>query len=143
MKGELVSSRFGKIIFHEKEIIRFPKGIIGFFDFKNYVLLEIKEDKPFKWLQSIDDSNLAFLLVDPLIFFPHYQIKTDPDELVELKQSNLEKLKIYVIVTLSPDPLQTSANLIAPLIFNFEKNLGKQIVLPKSPYTTRHNLLGK
>jgi len=124
-------------------MIRFPEGMIGFSDFKNYVLLQKKQDKPFKWPHSADDSNLAFLLIDPLIFFPHYKIKPDPDESAELKQLNLEKLKIYVMVTLCPDPLRASANLIAPLIFNFEKNLGKQIVLPKSPYTTRHNLLGQ
>lgn len=138
-----MSSRLGKIIFQEREMIRFPKGVIGFSDFKNYILLEIKEDKPFKWLQSVDDFDLAFVLIDPLIFFPHYKIKPDPDDLAELKEFELKKLKIYTIVTLSSDPTQSSANLIAPLIFNFEKNLGKQTVLPKSPYTTRHNLLGQ
>lgn len=37
--GELISSRLEKIYFQEKEIIRFPKSIIGFSDYKNYILL--------------------------------------------------------------------------------------------------------
>jgi flagellar assembly factor FliW len=139
--GGIASSQLGKINFQEKEIINFPKGIIGFSEKKNYLLLEPEECKPFKWLQSIDDSNLAFVLIDPFVFFPDYQIKPSPEDLTELEQNNLKQLKIYVIVTLSPDPSQTSANLIAPLIFNFKKNLGRQIVLTKSPYTIRHFLL--
>jgi flagellar assembly factor FliW len=138
--GELDSSRWGKIIFQEKDIIRFPKGIIGFSNFENYLLLKKKEDQPFKWLQSIDDPNLAFVLIDPLVFFPNYNIKPNPEELVEIKESRLERLKIYVIVTLYPHPGLATANLIAPLLFNFEEKLGKQIVLSKSPYTARHFL---
>ncbi len=138
---EVASSRFGKINFQEKEIIKFPKGIIGFSDKKNYILLEPEESKPFKWLHSIDDANLAFVLIDPLVFFTGYQIKPGSEDLTELEENDLKELKIYVIVTLSSDPSQTSANLIAPLIFNFKKNLGKQIVLFKSPYSTRHFLL--
>ena len=139
--GEVVSSRFGKIKFREKEIISFSKGIIGFSDKKNYVLLELEEYKPFKWLHSIDDANLAFVLIDPFVFFSGYLIKPGPEDLTELEENDLKELKIYVIVTLSSDPSQTSANLIAPLIFNFKRNLGKQIVLLKSPYSTRHFLL--
>jgi flagellar assembly factor FliW len=68
-----------------------------------------------------DNSNLAFVLVIPPVFFPDYRIIPNPEDLSELEENNLKELKIYVIVTLSPDPLQTSANLITPLIFNLKK----------------------
>ena len=67
--GELVSSGWGKIYFQEKEIIRFPKGIIGFSDYKNYILLGQEEPKAFIWLHSTDNSNLALVFVDPLFSF--------------------------------------------------------------------------
>ena len=76
--GELVSSGLGNIYFQEKEIIRFPKGIIGFSDYKNYILLGQEEPKPFIWLHSTYNSNLALVFVDPFVFFPDYRIIPNP-----------------------------------------------------------------
>jgi flagellar assembly factor FliW len=56
-----------------------------------------------------------------LFFFSDYRIVPNPEDLTELEENDLQKLKIYVIVTLSFDPLQTSANRIAPVILNLKK----------------------
>ena len=68
------TTRFGKVTFDESGIILFPEGIPGFTDQKRYVLLEVSEYAPLKWLQSIDEAWLAFVIVDPLDLLDEYNI---------------------------------------------------------------------
>lgn len=136
------TSQFGEITYQEKDIIKTPKGIFGFGGYKKYVIIKKEEDLPFLWFQSIENPKLAFVITDPLIFFPTYKIIPDKSDLDELKVSDPKELKIYVIVTIPPKSSDlSSANLIAPLVINPRINLAKQLVLPRSPYTLKHYIL--
>jgi len=109
--------RFGEVNYKNSKRIKIPKGIFGFSKFKDYIIVEKKEDLPFLWLQSILDPDLAFLIVDPLIFFPDYLIIPEKSDLEELRVSDAKELKLYVIVTVpSNDFAHCYANLIAPLV---------------------------
>ena len=138
--GAVFSSRFGEITFTDDQVIEVRKGIFGFARYSKYIIMERKENFPFKWLHCIEDPNLAFVLVDPLLFFPNYRIEPEQKDLEELQVKDQEELAIYVIVTITSDPNLTSANLIAPLVLNLKKKKAKQIVLPRSPYTIKHYL---
>ena len=138
---KFVTARFGEIDFKEKEVILLPKGILGFSQLTRYVILEKKEFAPFKWLQSIEDSNVAFVIMDPLQFFPNYKLEVNEIELEELNYTNSSDLLTYVIVTVPQDVSLASADLLGPLVINLKKGLAKQAVMPNSPYTTKHYLL--
>jgi len=138
---KFVTARFGEIDFKEKEVILLPKGILGFSQLTRYVILEKKEFAPFKWLQSIEDSNVAFVIMDPLQFFPNYKLEINEIELEELNYTNSSDLLTYVIVTVPQDVSLASADLLGPLVINLKKGLAKQAVMPNSPYTTKHYLL--
>src|SRR5574344_480908 len=56
----------GVVKVEPKQIVTVPEGLFGFEDYKKYAIIE-SEYKPFIWLQSVDDENLAFLMVDPFI----------------------------------------------------------------------------
>jgi flagellar assembly factor FliW len=68
------TERFGKINYKKNEIIWMAKGLFGFESYRQFVLLSPEEQDPFKWLQSVDDQNLAFLVIDPLLVKPDYKI---------------------------------------------------------------------
>lgn len=136
-----LTSRFGQITFEEKEILFLPKGILGFSQLSKYVIIEKDEYEPFKWLQSVEESDVAFVIVDPTFFFSDYKLELHEKELEELNFQQMKELTPYVIVTVPPDPSQMSADLLGPLVINFKKRIAKQVVMPDSPYTTKHYIL--
>jgi flagellar assembly factor FliW len=123
-----LTTRFGEIPLEEKEILFLPKGILGFSQLSKYVIIEKSECDPFKWLQSVEDPDVAFVIVDPSLFFPNYKLE-------------MKELITYVIVTVPSDSSQMSADLLGPLVINSKRRIAKQVVMPNSPYTTKHYIL--
>ena len=138
---KVTTTRFGEIEINESEVVELPQGLIGFPELKKYILLNHDKDSPFKWLQSIDDGTIAFVLINPLLFKPDYTVEVTESEVVDLDLKNEEDAVISVIITMPTNPQNMTANLKAPLVFNLKNRKGKQIILNNSPYTTRHNIM--
>ena len=108
----------------------------------DYVLLDIESDIPFKCLQAVDDPDLGFILMDPYMLMPDYQVTIDTQDLSDLDVRDQQHLCLLVILTIPPErPEQTTANLQGPIVINTENYRAKQLVLVPSPYHTRHPLL--
>lgn len=135
------TTRFGEIDVEESEAIEMPNGIIGFPELKKFILLDHDKDSPFKWLQSIDDGGIAFVLINPLLFHPDYTVEVTEAEVGDLDLKQEEDAVISVIVTMPTNPQNMTANLKAPLIFNLKNRKGKQIILNNSKYSTRHHII--
>ena len=136
----LSTSRFGTIDIREEQIIHVPSGMIGFPDSQRFTLLEHRKGSPFMWFQSLDDGALAFVLTDPLLFKPDYQINIEDEdrEVLELTDASNGILTL-VVVNISPrEPFEVTANLLGPLVINVQKRLGKQIALSDPQYSHRH-----
>jgi len=138
---KIATFRFGELEIPEENIIEFPKGVIGFEQFKKYVLLEREDSDPFCWLQSLEDPNLAFVVINPTIFFKNYKIEIHYKELEDIQVSSLDRIEIYAIVTIPDDLARMSANLLGPLVINLDNNRAKQIVLVNGPYTIQHFIM--
>ncbi len=137
-RSGVVATHLGEIPFTTKQIITIPKAILGFEALKRYLLVEHSGWAPFLWLVAVDRPEVAFAVVNPLLFFPGYHIEVDRRELAELEIANPAAVHTYAIVTIPHDLRLLSVNLQGPILINNEKNLGKQVVLSKSPYCTRH-----
>jgi flagellar assembly factor FliW len=138
---KIATFRFGELEIPEENIIEFPKGLIGFEQFKKYVLLEREDSDPFCWLQSLEDPNLAFIVINPSIFFKNYKIEIHSKELEDIEVRSLERIEAYAIVTIPEDISKMSVNLLGPLVLNLDNNQGKQVVLVNSPYTIQHFIM--
>ncbi len=135
------TTRFSDIEVREEDVIFLPSGLVGFPELKKYVLLDHEKDSPFKWLQSLDDGAIAFVLINPLLFKPDYSVEVSESEVGELELESEEDAVISVIITMPSNPQNMTANLKAPLIFNLRNRRGRQIILSSSEYTTRHNIM--
>ena len=135
------SSRFGPIEVPDNKLIAMERPILGFEEFRHFCLIEIDELRPFMWLQSSEDSSVAFLIVNPLVFFPDYRIEINSAEIAELMVDQVESVETYVVVTVSENPAEMSINLQGPILINTENNLAKQLVLVNSNYNVRHRVL--
>jgi flagellar assembly factor FliW len=138
---QVETSRFGTIEIDSDQVFTFPMGMLGFAKLKQYVVIDHTEDSPFKWLQSIEESSLAFIITDPVFFRPDYQIKVRRSELSMLEVKSEDDLVVSVIMTIPDNPQNMTANLLAPLIFNMSNRRGMQHVLTNSDYPVRFHVL--
>ena len=63
---KLKTKHFGEIEIDESKIIHFPTGIIAFEEQKRFFIIDNPDENiPFSWLQSVDDPDLAFVIINP------------------------------------------------------------------------------
>lgn len=136
----VATSRFGEIEMDERKVISIPQGILGFSDEKRYFFVDHK-DTPFKWLQAVNNPELAFVTIDPLMIDPDYHINILRDEVEDLEIQKENDVMVVVIVSIYRDPAKITANLQGPLVINTRNKIGKQIVLIDGKYSTRHPIL--
>lgn len=139
--AKFTTTRFGEIDYIPSEVLYFPEGLLGFNPLTHYVLLSDPEQDPFLWMQSIQDADLAFVVVDPFLFFPGYEIQVKPHELAGIELDDVAKASVLSILTVPDNPMDLTANLRGPLVINSERKLAKQLVLIDDRYHTRHLLL--
>jgi flagellar assembly factor FliW len=140
---KLATSRFGEIAVPEDKIINFAHGIPGFEKLKRYVLLDHDSDGVFKWLQSLDDPGVAFLMTDPKPYRPDYNVPTRKNDMTDLgfDTDSDEPLVVYVMVCVSQDEKgrkTVSINLKGPVLFNASKMRGVQCIIDKEDYHSNH-----
>lgn len=128
----------GKLEVNEDQIYHFTKGIPGFEEETDFALINMSESS-FWVLQSLKEQGLSFLLGDPFVFYPSYEFELPDDEAEELG-IELDVL-VRCIITLKEQIEASTINLLAPIVLNPVGRTGKQIVLHRSPYHTKHNLL--
>lgn len=135
------SSRFGTLDLADTSVLTFPSGVLGFPESRRYVMLEHDTAAPFKWLQSLDEPALAFVIIDPELFLGEdYRIEVPAEAMVEVQGRDTDDLSIAVILTIpSGDPGGVTANLRGPLLMNSRTRLCKQLVLSEE-FPTRHPL---
>ncbi len=140
----LETSRFGVIELDESQIIRMKRGLIGFRDKREWVIIRPKPGSAMFWLQSVDSPELAFVMTSPYLFVPDYRISPGKDVLAALEAESESELEIYVLVTIPPGkPEEMTANLIGPVVINSRTRLAEQLVVEDSPYTHKHRLITK
>ena len=141
------TARFGSIEIESDKIIYFKEGLPGFESLTKFVLLSPPELSPFHILQSIEDGDIALIVTDPFIFKDDYAPYISKSIFKELEIEDDSQAVLFTIIVIPNDYKKMTANLMAPIIINSEKRLGKQIILDKGDYPIRYpifqNLDGK
>lgn len=136
------TKHFGEIELKEDKVYTFVDGIPGFEDLHQYMIIEnTDEDMPFNWLQSLEEPDLVFTIINPFTFKKDYEFDIDGVTLDKLDIKSHEDVVVYTIVTIPEDVSKMSANLAAPLIMNHVNRKGKQVLLQESKYTSKHLIL--
>lgn len=143
---KIETTRFGTVEVPEEKIITMSHGLPGFRDNKRFCVFQHKEGSPFFWYQSIDDPTLAFVITNPWLFKPDYQVDLETAVQEMGWEGEIDKLPLecYVIVTIPRGmPEKMTANLIGPIVLNTEKREAVQIVLVNDAYSHKYPLLKK
>jgi len=139
---KVATKAYGLIDVNEHQRITFPQGLLGFETFKNYVLLDA-ERQPFYWLQSLDVEQVAFILINPFLFRPDFEMNIDNEDLLPIGITDPGKALIFSIVTIPMDGSPMTANLQGPLVINRDSRLGIQAVLTDPRWRTKHDIIAE
>ncbi|HHW26945.1 MAG TPA: flagellar assembly protein FliW [Firmicutes bacterium] len=133
------TKRFGQVEIDSSRVITFPNGLIGFPEFKEYVVLDFAGgNSVLRWLQSVQEPSLGFVTLSLYDVFPDYDPEFCPSDLADLGGASPDDLVLLSVVTVPPDIRKMTANLQAPLVLNPATRLGKQVIVMSPEYTTRH-----
>ena len=145
---EVLTRDYGIISVDEGSIIRFDEGIFGFEEYHNYVLLDgsatgaaTAGGSPFKCLQSLEESSLAFVLIDPFAVKPDYEFTLGEELAAALDIREMEDVAVLSIVVVPEDVSKACFNLKAPLVINARLRKGVQHIVDGDEYKVRHNIL--
>jgi flagellar assembly factor FliW len=134
-----LQTRLGKVSVDPARVIRFPRGIIGFEDRKEFTLLQIKPDSPFLMLQCVSHPELGLMVADPFAFLKDYEVKVGNAEQRILHLENIRQVAVLVTVTIPKGrPEETCLNLTGPILVNYAARIGLQIPQVDSKYPGRY-----
>jgi flagellar assembly factor FliW len=138
---KLNTRNFGEIEIDENKLVTFDETIPGFPNSRRYAFL-FDEDKnsPFCWMQSVDQGEVAFALLNPVDVLPDYNPKVTAEELAILGEVDMSEISVYNILVVPPRIEDITVNLKAPIVINLNTKKAIQIILSDDRYKVRHNL---
>ena len=140
---KISTTRFGDVEVDDSNVITVLGGIIGFENYYRFVILDFLKDSQFRWLQSLNDPEVAFVICDPWYFFKDYNFELSDENQNELEIESLDDIVAVAISTIPADVTRTTLNLISPIVINLKKMIGKQVILYNSSYSTNHRIVLK
>jgi flagellar assembly factor FliW len=140
-----VSTRhFGVISCHEDAILEFPEGLPAFESARQFVVIEEASVSPGVFLQSLDDTQLCFVMLPVLAVCPGYQIEIPAEDLLTLglaaEQPSIGSDVACFVIVSAAENCPPTANLLAPIVMNLAKRRGAQVIRLDTAYSHRHSL---
>lgn len=135
------TTKFGEVEIEEELVFDFVMPIIGFEKLEKYILIDYKPESPFKWLQSVEDGDLAFPVTMCSCFGLDYQFDIPDNEAKKLDIKSPEDVFVMNIANIpQSNPQGVTVNMLAPLIINVNNKKAGQIVLKNTEFEVRKRL---
>ena len=106
---KVATSRFGELEVREEEIFTAVRPVPGFPNSTRFFFIERKNIAPFKWMQSTEEDDLTFVVVEPHNFFHDYDPRVGVFDLEEIGLEKGEAPFVLVIVVLPEDLTKMTA----------------------------------
>ncbi|MBS1723739.1 MAG: flagellar assembly protein FliW [Armatimonadetes bacterium] len=133
------TARFGEISVESEDIVAFAEGLVGLPELREFVLVRHRDESPFRWLQSLDDGSVAFLVVDPQQYVPNFAPMMPESAAIALELNEETPTLVYTICSIpNGNPKGMTMNLAGPIVINAESRKARQVVLEDGEYPVRH-----
>lgn len=133
---------FGYITVDEEDEINFICGMYGFDNYTKFVILKDGPEDDIMYLQSLENTDLSFVLIDPYSIFNSYNPSVNEEDLIDLGADNEGELKFLVIAIIKEEIKDSVVNLKSPIAINPKTRKSKQVILQNS-YPLRYNIIGE
>jgi flagellar assembly factor FliW len=118
--------------------ITFPAGLPGFPHAHRFeVAAWGPAGSPFLLLSSLEEGDIAFVVVPPWVFYPEYDFELDTDTAERLALNAAEDAVVFAVVTLRERLEDSTLNLLGPIVVNRFTHEAAQVVLPSAGYSVR------
>ena len=77
----------GQICFEPEQVLQVPRGLFGFTEETQFLLLEQASSRPLAFLQSVHSANLCFLSLPVQVIDADYTLSVHPGDLKEFGYS--------------------------------------------------------
>ena len=127
---EVQGTRFGTLNVNAEEVITLDGGLMGFPESDRYIMFPYSDDSSFFWLQSINEPEIAFIVINPFDFFNDLVFEISDDDAASISLERNEDVEIFTLVTIpdgAPEDMRT--NLAGPVIVNVNNRQGRQILV--------------
>lgn len=131
---------FGFVEIDERDVLNFPNGVYAFENVKKFVILKHNDGDPVMQLQAVESENPRFIIADPFLIVPGYDPKISEEEKAVLQADSEKDLNYFVITVIPQNIRDATANLKSPVVVNFKKKLGMQVILENDSYPIRYPL---
>lgn len=132
---------FGSMELDENALLEFRAPVFGFETLSRFVLLSDDETGPgLLWLQSLENPEVCFILLDPEELSLDYQpeIARNVLDLLQLEDAPI----VRVIAVVPADFQQATVNLKSPIVINPKNRWAAQVILD-ADYPIRMPLFDK
>ena len=137
---EIQGTRFGVLEFGEEEIIVLNEGLLGFPMSRRFLMFPYGENSSFFWLQSVDEPEIAFIVINPFDFFSDVEFTIQDDDALALALDRQEDVEIFTLVTIPEGrPEEMRTNMAGPVVVNVQNRQGRQILIKE--YSPRQPLI--
>ncbi len=122
---------FGEKEIDEACVYSFPNGVFAFEDDKQFALLSpLGEDTYPMWLQSLDHTELCFIVFDPSSIDSCYSVTLSESEKRLLKVKTGDSIRCLTIAKIPENFRETTVNMKSPIVINPANNTALQVILP-------------
>ncbi len=133
------SKNLGVLEYNENEVIKFEKGLLGFENEKEFIIIRNRETE-FYYLQSVKDVETTFILVDLKDVMPNYDPQVEVEFLTDLGNVD-HNLQVFNICTVKDNLDELTVNLLGPIVINMDTKKGKQVIVSNDDgYSVKHKL---
>lgn len=133
----LESVLLGPLDIRPDTVITFPAGLPGFVTLRDFALIETHRDELI-WMQSLEDAEITFLVVDPFVLVSGFEVEIPPSDLAALGVSDQDATLLVLAVAQLQGGIPVSVNLQSPIVIERARRRGRQVVLPDSRYGMHH-----
>lgn len=137
----LKTKYFGEIDCQEEDMLRFPNGLFGFEEERDFFLLPFEgSEGTLLCFQSVSTPTLAFVAMNPFSLKPDYAPVLTAEELKAMEAERSEDLCYYALCVVRSPVADSTVNLRCPVVVNDQTRRAVQVILESGGYHMHHLL---
>lgn len=124
---QVVTPHFGTLDIDENSLINFPDGLPGFESCIRFKLLHEDVPEPkVMWMQSLDDAEVVFSVMDAQLLGFHYQLNLSDAECERIAFTEGNELVLLLTLSREGEAEDVKANTQSPIVLNTVSRLALQ-----------------
>jgi flagellar assembly factor FliW len=134
------TTRFGTLQYEETDVLELPDGLIGLPALRRWLMLDMAQEVPMRWLQSLDRPDFGVPVMPPVFFAEQYEIAASTTARRRLSAAGEPDLVTLIIANIHPGGERITGNLRAPLLLDAATRRGAQLALEDDRLSTRQEI---